>query len=280
MKTLIASFAFVAVSLAVSGCSAEVDETNPSAQESQEGLTGALPSDEQPGVVLIRSFSANGVGSCTGELIAPRVVLTAAHCFSSATTLVRVLPGYDHRATIRDGKEGLAAPRVEVHEKWTGDSAQGFDLAVVQLEKPLTSFSDKGPFALSPKTYTVSPLAIRRTALTNADLKQRIELVGYGLTINGVTGVTGASGESDQKRRGAASINAVSSGHIMVGGSAEQCPGDSGGPVLEKVNGQTRIVAISSYSDVKTGQLRCSRGMNTRLDVHAAWIDAKVAKLE
>jgi len=278
MRNTLASIAFAGLALCIPACSAGVEDLSTGATE--DGLTSALPSAAHPGVVLVHVYTATGAGSCTGELIAPRVVLTAAHCFAADTKLVRVLPGYDLRDVPFDGKEGLAAPRVIVHETWDGDSRNGNDLALIQLEKPLTTFEDTGPYALSPRTYTVTPLPIRRTPLSEGDVGRRITLVGYGLTINGITGVIDPAGVAGEKRIGAAIIGAVSADKLMVGGYAEQCPGDSGGPVLETIDGKTQIVGISSYSDVKVGERRCSRGMNTRLDVHAAWIDQTAAVLK
>ena len=278
MRNKLASIALAGLALWIPACSAEVEDRSTGATE--DGLTSALPSAAHPGVVLVHMYTATSGGSCTGELIAPRVVLTAAHCFSADTKLVRVLPGYDLRKVPFDGKEGLAAPRVIVHEKWDGDARNGNDLALIQLEKPLTTFEDTGPFALSPRTYTVTPLPIRRTPLTEGDVGRRIALVGYGRTINGVTGIIDPAGDVGEKRIGAATIGAVSADKLMVGGYAEQCPGDSGGPVLETIDGKAQIIGISSYSDVKVGEPRCSRGMNTRLDAYASWIDQSAALLK
>jgi hypothetical protein len=47
------------------------------------------------------------------------------------------------------------------------------------------------------------------------------------------------------------------------------CGGDSGGPVFLEVDGAERIVGVTSFGDPA-----CTRGTNTRVDVHAAFLEA------
>jgi secreted trypsin-like serine protease len=270
---------FGCLALLVAGCSVDVTEES-TADQSRGGLTGAPPSDAHPGVVLLHLYQEKTVSTCTGELIAPRVVLTAAHCFAPDTKVLRVIPGHDGRALPLGGEEGLGASRAIVHEKFNGDPRNGFDIALIQLDAPLTSFVSIPRYSRTPQTTKVSPLGIRRTPIAITDIGRRVELVGYGKTIQGIAGILEPGGDLGQKHVGTATINDVLADRIMVGGFAEQCPGDSGGPVLESVNGEPVIVGISSYSDVKVGERRCSRGMNTRIDAHLLWLDEKLAKLQ
>jgi secreted trypsin-like serine protease len=171
-------------------------------------------------VVQPRAHGEAAVTVCTGTLIAPRVVLTAAHC-------IGLLPPDGAEIVVGRNVGAAGARHVRIvrtlqHPDWVSPF---HDLALVQLAEP----AGIAPMAL---VDTADPARLPGNVLT---------LVGYGRDESGQTG---------SRRSGRACVFETTAAHFRVGPQpALSCAGDSGGPALADLDGVERVVGVASYGD-------------------------------
>ena len=194
-------------------------------------VTGSTPDgDAHP---YVGALFADGALQCSGVLIAPTIVATAAHCGVDGA---RVSVSFD---TKLDGGRRLLAGTLEV------DAAKKTDLAVVVLDAP----APVAPAAL-PGAFAAESLAKGASILS----------VGYGYSSRAADG----SLVHDGLRRSAASplLRVAKSTLVLSTRTAGPCLGDSGGPQLV---GNTVVSVTSAGSKDCSGQ-----AAGYRLDTAAA----------
>jgi V8-like Glu-specific endopeptidase len=213
-------------------------------------IIGGEPDPGDPSVVALFGEGTEGSFLCTGAVIAPTVILTAAHCVAAEETGAGarfvVLTGGNVN---HSGRERLAVREVHANPRWRPQAlAAGHDQGVVILEHAT---------ALAPLPYLHQPLAASAVG-------RMVRIVGYGLT-SGTAG-TGAG----IKRQALTSLRAISDTLLEVGNAQRStCNGDSGGPAFMTVGGVETIVGTTSF-----GNAQCTDGgYDARVDTDLAFIE-------
>lgn len=208
--------------------------------------------EEFPQVFAIRNYmnspQYSGSWNCSSFLVAPQLLLTAAHClYHNQVRLGDAWNGVN--VNRRKSKRGLQAfplrysahPNYVMPEKGKKTDMKNvlknasYDIAFIVLNQPVNL-----------PLYSIIP------DLTAEDtfslIGQKATLVGYGPNdIEMVKDPENNFSEYGNKRVGLKPITAVQANTIVLEGSDQSAlPGDSGGPVFFKMNGKLVLAGIMS----------------------------------
>jgi V8-like Glu-specific endopeptidase len=215
---------------------------------------------EEEGFPSTVSLAAGPIHVCSGSLITPRIVLSAAHCASdlpidAITQFARVNVGQ----TLADPEHSLTLEDAVFHPDYvplSGSDTGAFDLAVAILEY-------EAP---------VVPIPFRTRAFTDDDIGTIVQSVGFGIDETG--------GGAGIKRSAPLMVSDIDESFLLSDSSdneqgANICSGDSGGPQYARVNGRYEQWAVHSWGDI---DCRFTSG-STRTDIAADWILDQVERV-
>jgi hypothetical protein len=181
-----------------------------------QAVTNGAPADLEAVVALV---DADGSLSCTGTLVAPRVVVTAAHCLTEdAPSEVRIGPDPTNPRRVVPVLERRAHP--------------DFDA--------VTLANDVAVLWLAARMEDVAPAALPADAALPAE-GEPVRVAGFGRS--------DAPAGQHAQRAGFARVATSDDGLLrLLPGPSQPCAGDSGGPVFRGETGE-ELLAVTSHGD-------------------------------
>lgn len=227
----------------------QVDSLNlePIAEVYSPSLIGGQPAtpEDFPGVFYTRQ----GNSRCTGTVIGPRVVATAAHCVSNGGSLSLTY------------KDVVYSGRCTHASQYSGNSTADWALCLL---------NDAIPDAIAETINTDGSRLSRGNDLM---------LMGFGCIYAG-----GSGGNDGVLRVGSAPITSLPSGtnyDIVTSGSSALCYGDSGGPsfFVDSETGLRYQTAINSRGNIRTTSYLSSLHVSTAVNFYSSWANTNGVKI-
>ena len=178
--------------------------------------------NDSSSVVALLISKGDKTGLCTGTVVAPNTVLTAAHCFLGGATSVQVI------TTVKGKRYATAARTAMVHPRFGVSGSVLFnDVAIVKTAKNLST--------------PITPILLSRSPSEDEESL----VAGYGQTEN--------NGDAQANvNAGRAIVDDVSDNHIFIDytrSQAHPCKGDSGGALFVSSGQGIAVVGVVSQSD-------------------------------
>ncbi len=231
--------AFVAISFAaLAGCQ-EPDRVRGTAQHTSP-LIGGTIAEEDPAVVALTTGGSSSF--CTGTLISPSVILTAAHCIDMAGADPNFSAFFGTDLSGVGSRVGIGAKKQNLD--WDGQVGAN-DIGLLLL-----NFA-QDPFL--PVRLNTSP--------TPQHVGEPYRHIGFGVFDRDTQQVDG------KKREGTTTITGTQSPDITISGDStvSVCFGDSGGPGMLTVAGVEYVAGIHSFTSGSDCQ---PPNGDTRVDVY------------
>ncbi len=211
---------------------------------------------------------------CSGTLVSPTLVVTAAHCLqdwwgnTTATTDVRVVYGYETPSSAPSSERRKVAqlvphPQYDANPPTDADGlAHSNDIGAVVLQQPI----DGG---------VVAPILAADQVDTELTPGRDVDIAGYGIyNYNQQKGGTLYEGITPHVRH--------IQWEMLAGqpGEPDTCNGDSGGPAYLVVNGALYLTGITSRAWAKSTNACGDGGIYTIASQYVDWLTSVGGELD
>ena len=269
----------LALGAAAFGCSAATDDAD---RRVDVAINGAA----DPDITIVGGYETNtgypAVGYltrysegastpfCTATLIAPNVVLAAAHCVEQEQNGANVAAGF---GAISDASaESFGVVRIIRHPSYTSSASLS---GTGNAERARFGNNDLALLVLDGSVRGISPLPLSRN---RPAIGVRMRAVGYGRRVAWST--DGSDPASYYGTRKTAYVRTIDSNADIVGTRGENgqiCHGDSGGPLLD-VDGTAVSGVLSVFYEGSESCSASGDAMYANTADQADWIYARVAE--
>ncbi len=240
-------FVSLVVALALGAC----DGPPQPSRAARQAIVGGSPSLIDKSVFMLDIRGDNGASTrCSATLIAPRTLLTAAHCADAAmlgaTTVTLIASNAPTEAEVIPGVNTVRVTQTRLHPSWNAAAGLGGDLALALLETPQST---------TPSPWNQATL----TGLGGAPVRA----VGYG--------ADAPDAGTGTRRTVDLTIRQLTTELIFVGNFVDKgiCHGDSGGPTFHTFgDGVERLIGVHSFTRGED----CLDGADTRIDARAEFV--------
>jgi hypothetical protein len=218
---------------------------------------GGVPSSDGVARSVVTIVGSRG-NFCTGSLIAPRLVLTVAHCVQPGADYKIVEYGADKQPSLQDVKTVAIHPGFNMQAMLAHRATA--DVALLLLGAPVK--------AKVPSTLGMPNIPIV--------VGSRFSIAGIGVTVRGdgkSGGTTRVAGLVATGKPGTLQIRLVDPVGQGTRDGLGACTGDSGAPVFEDQQSGPAIVGVVSWSTGPNGSAGCG-GLTgvTPLTLYRDWI--------
>jgi secreted trypsin-like serine protease len=217
---------------------------------------GAAPSTDGIGRSIVTIVGSRG-NFCSGALIAPRLVLTVAHCVEPGAEYKIVEYGADRQPQLRDVRSVATHPQFSMQAMLAHRATA--DVALLQLKSAASETSA----VLGAPQLPLVPGA-------------KFTIAGIGVTVRGdgkSGGTVRTAGLIATGKPGTLQIRLVDAASQGTRDGLGACTGDSGGPVFEDQPTGPVIIGVVSWSTGPNGSAGCG-GLTgvTPLTLYRDWI--------
>jgi V8-like Glu-specific endopeptidase len=185
---------------------------------------------------------ASGRVFCTGTLVSPRVVVTAAHCVDPDANVPFASITVEFGSSIGNPWAQITVMDGLVHPQWSRTAGYPNDIALLLLGSPAP----------------IPPVPMNTQAFDSSLNGTSVRLVGFGSTSAALNGL-------GTKRQATTHLTSYDATTFHYDSSPGQtCLGDSGGPAFISIGGTEQYVGITSNGDTTCS----SYGIDTRIDAY------------
>jgi secreted trypsin-like serine protease len=221
------------------------------------GKNVAAKNENAKSVVAIVTETSNGQSLCTGTLVSPDVILTAAHCTEGSPQKMHIIFSNDVKKS--SPKNTREADKIIQQPNWTRHMPAGeSDLALIH-------FVGKAPLGYHPVKLAGATIKLKTG--------DAITLMGFGVTDGDAEAGSGKLRQTSSKI-----IDRHSPTELITDGEKSGvCFGDSGGPAFIKKG--TDIFQWGVASSVTSHE--CNQtSIHTEVMKYLEWIQASITKLQ